>query len=140
MYLEKNQWSRRFDSTFFSFTVDQATLLTEPPQLPATLKGKYNHPAIYFELNVYCENRTVSIQRRYSHFRWLSQRLQEANLNAGPLPRLPPGTCPFQKIDEDFLKNRKDELGEFLNDLLTMPGVSQHPYVVTFLSLEELTN
>jgi hypothetical protein len=140
MYLEKNQWSRRFDSTFFSVTVDGTKLLTEPPQLPATLAGKRHHPAIYFELTVYCEHRTASILRRYSHFRWLFQRLDGANLNVGPLPRLPPGTCPFQKIEEDFLKNRKEELGEFLNELLTKPGVSQHPSVVTFLSLEEFAN
>jgi PX domain len=144
MFLEKHQWSKRFDSTFFSFTLDGKRQLLETPQIPAEMEGKTNHPATYFELTVYCEHRTISILRRYSHFRWLFHEINDSNskrldsITGGPPLRLPPGTCPFQRMDENFLQTRKDELRDFLNDLLNRPGNSQHPAVVTFLSLDQL--
>ena len=146
MYLEKHQWSKRFDSTFFSFSMDGKRQLLEAPSIPATIKGKTNHPAMYFELTVYCGHRTTSIVRRYSHFQWLFHQVYDSNskqldrMTGGPPLRLPPGTCPFQRMDETFLEKRKEELQHFLNELLNRPGYSQHPAVVTFLLLDQLVD
>ena len=140
MYLEKDQWSKRFDSTFFTFSMDGHCRMSEPPSLPDRLRGKTNHPAIYFELTVYCEHRSISILRRFSHFRCLLQELIDSKLPAtfGPLPLMPPGTCPFQLLDEAFLQNRKEELRDFLSELLFRPECARHPAVVNFLALDEL--
>jgi PX domain len=162
MYLPKNQWSPRYDSTFYSLKLEGSPqyLTTSAPSSSASsasstvqmiMGGKTNLPAYFFQVVVYREHTTTTLLRRYSQFRWLYDKLiqREQSQPAGgttaeqPQPPLhiPPKTCPFplpwQKNDEVGLaKERMEGLEEFLNDALCRPGFANDPAVLTFLEIE----
>jgi hypothetical protein len=54
-----------------------------------------------------------------------------------PYPPLsiPPRTCFFQHVDEEFLNERETDLEFFLKDLLGRPGYIEHPAVQAFLDM-----
>jgi hypothetical protein len=142
MYLPKDVWSPRYDSTFFSIKLAGKELLTEPPEGHQDLGGKTSFPAYYYDVVVFQERTQKSVHRRYSEFKWLYDQVSkhpptdEQAPNAEPL-RMPPGTCPFQWQNEDFAQNRLEALAEFMGVLLERPGYAAHPAVLTFLELGE---
>jgi hypothetical protein len=140
MYLPKDVWSPRYDSTFFSITLAGKQLLNEPPERHQDLGGKTSSPAYYYDVVVFRERAQKMVHRRYSEFKWLYDQVSkypptdEQAPNAEPI-RMPPGTCPFQWQNEDFAQNRLEALSEFMGDLLERPGYATHPAVVSFLDL-----
>jgi hypothetical protein len=145
MYLPKDSWSARYDATFFTVGVEAVHLKSEAPAVPSIIGGKDNFPAYYYEVTIYQEHNKRSILRRYSHFKWLLDQVKadppadEQPPDAAPI-RMPPGTCPFQYQSEDFATNRKEQLSEFLADLLHRPGYATHPASLTFLELDGNTS
>jgi hypothetical protein len=143
MYLPKDVWSPRYDSTFFTIKLEGKQLLSEPPEGHPDLGGKATFPAYYYNVVIFQEHNKKSLQRRYSEFKWLYDQVSkspppttaEEAPNAEPI-RMPPGTCPlFQWQNEAFAQNRCEALSEFLSDLLERPGYAAHPAVVRFLDL-----
>jgi PX domain len=141
LYLPKEDWSPRYDSTFFTVKLEGKKILLEPPtDVPSSIGGKSNHPAYYYETVVYREHNKQTLLRRYSQFKWLYDQLRaspptdDQNPNAQPI-HMPPGTCPFQWQSDAFAQNRLEQLGEFINDVLARPGYASHPAVATFLEL-----
>jgi hypothetical protein len=138
-YLAREHWSPRYDSTFFTIQITGAEKLTRPPSIPQGMSGKANHPAFYFQVEVFSEQKKHVCLRRYSHFKWLHEVLHtsppsEAQHEDEPL-RLPPGSCPWQVQDEEFITTRLDALRDYLRDVLSRPGYARHPAVRTFLEL-----
>lgn len=147
MYLAFDQWSPRFDSTFFSFKMTAKTLHSTPPSQESVgtkrIEGKTNHPAWYYTIQVHSEHRSHTIVRRYSQFHWLYDELRShppANrMDYGsdqPPICIPPKTCPFQIQTDEFAQTRLEELSEFLKDALLRPGYASHPAVARFLELD----
>lgn len=140
MYLPNDHWSPRYDSAFYTVKVEGKQHFIKPPQnIPRKLAGK-SGPAYYYCVVVYCEHNKRILLRRYSHFKWLFEAIQENPPTEPQLPgaamiKLPPGTCPFQRQDEDFAKIRMEELSDFLQELLARPGYASHAAVVAFLEL-----
>lgn len=108
--------------------------------------GGYTHcPAAYYDVVVFCEHRKVLLLRRYSNFYWLYQQVKDFNPPRvegddtiyEPLV-MPPGTCFLQQQSDDFIKNRRLQLSEFVDDLLSRPGYSEHPAVRLFFELDVL--
>jgi hypothetical protein len=145
MYLPVDQWSPRFDSTFFSVKIESAQKHERPLVLREGIGGKINGPAVYYDVAVFCEHRKIMLQRRYSNFYWLYEQVKdfrpphvEGDIEHGPL-EMPPGTCFWQRQDEEFIKNRTEQLGEFVDDLLSRPHYAEHPAVRLFFDLDILT-
>lgn len=162
LYLPRNQWSPRYDSTFYSLKLEGSPqyLTTNPPSSSSSssssptssmlmLGGKTNLPAYYFEVVVYREHTKTTLLRRYSQFRWLYdqlvQREYQSQTTEPPRPPLhiPPKTCSLfplpcgQKNDGEALaKERMEGLEEFLNDALCRPGLANDPAVLSFLEIE----
>jgi PX domain len=136
LYLSKDCWSPRYDSTFYSMQMPAFEQRASEPPLPLALGGKTHHPAYYYSICVYREQSQTTIWRRYSHFRWLYDQVRDVPMEGEPLS-MPPGTCPLHWQTESFAKNRKDELSEFLDSLLQRPGLASHPAVLLFLELQE---
>jgi hypothetical protein len=141
VYLPKDVWSRRYDSTFYTFKFEGKQLLSEPPEGHKNIGGgETNKNAWYYDVVVFREHAKTTVQRRYSEFKWLYDQvlknppMDEQAPNASSI-RMPPGTCPFQWQSEAFAQNRSEELSEFMGDLLGRPGYAAHPAVVTFLEL-----
>ena len=144
-YLPFDKWSHRYDSVFFTVQIHQRIILDSAPSnsFSSEVKGNNHHPAVYYELHVSCANDTLIFARRFSQFNWLFNQLrtfpvpEEGGLIAASIS-LPPKTCPFQIVDDEFLDNRQDELGHFLSNILIRPGYAQHKDVVAFLKLGDL--
>ena len=171
-YLSPEDWSPRFDSSFYtvkvlsvagshrifaswppsesvgnSFDEDHGTQLeaaaaaaaAAAPPAKDSIKGRANHPAVYYALEVRCGHRRRLVYRRYSQFRWLCDRAlsmppppssdpleAQAEQKRGRLDRhLPPKTMTvvpnrFSCLigddwkDEDFIEQREEALGTFL--------------------------
>ena len=143
-YLPFDKWSHRYDSIFFTVQIQNRFVLdcAPPDSFSSKLKGNRHHPAVYYELHVSCANDTLILARRFSQFTWLFNQLRmfpvpdEDGLITDSIS-LPPKSCPFQIVDDEFLDNRQDELGQFLSNFLIRPGYAQHNAVVAFLNLEE---
>ena len=150
MYLPIDQWSPRFDSTFFSVKIEGATKKNDNlPPLKEGIGGKTNLPAVYYEVSVFCEHRKITFLRRYSNFKWLYDQIEASPpkppesvdgeaFDEGPPVSMPPGTCFFQVQDDAFIQNRKEQLRELVDDLLKRPGYSEHPAAVLFFELDSL--
>jgi hypothetical protein len=145
MYLPPDQWSPRFDSTFFSVKIEAAQKLDGPPVIPEGIGGKTHCPAVYYDVAVFCEHRKAVLLRRYSNFFWLYEQVknfQPAQVEGDPTVYeplvMPPGTCFLQQQDDEFIKNRKEQLGEFVDVLLSRPGYAEHPAVRLFFELDSL--
>jgi len=142
MFLPPDQWSKRYDEAFYTVKIINKKKLDECPSSDIDIDCRGNIPAYYYQVAIYRGPMTYTLWRRYTHFKWLYQKLQSTppkepqNPEAEPF-RLPPGTpCPFfQRQDDDFADNRKHELEEFLWDVVQRPGYANHPAVVTFLQL-----
>ena len=146
MYLPKSEWSPRFDSTFYSVKIEDKTLISDQlPLCPNPLGGRTNLPAYYYTVAVYREHDKTPVLRRYSEFYHLYQELKRhppaittdrrPSVVETPI-HMPPGTCPwFHRDTEEFLKSRMEQLDEFLEDVLSRPGYSNHPSVIAFLEL-----
>ena len=128
MYLPKDVWSPRYDTNFYSVKVEgfgrKQSLVPGP-----NVGGNSNLPACYYKINVYRGHETKTVWRRYSQFKWLHQQLHRAS-------SFPPGTCPWQKQDDEFCNLRKDELQDYVDAALEQPENARHAAVVAFLELE----
>ena len=143
-YLPKEKWSPRFDSTFFTIDFGPQIKCDIPPKKIdfSSLGGNSDHPALYYEVNILSGRQSRTLLRRYSQFYHVYKELQ-----TNPTPEnakdpikqtlsIPPRTCLFQRVDEDFLIERKNGLESFLKDLLGRPGYIDHPSVQAFLEIE----
>jgi len=134
MFLAADQWSPRFQSTFFTIKMDTFESCRHPPTSsePGDIPlGKGTFPAYYFKIDVCSGHMRHSVLRRYSQFEWLlSKVLIQATVHG-----MPPKTwiCQFQ--DEAFAKNRLGHLREFLEGFLSQPGIAKDLHVVAFLEL-----
>lgn len=145
MYLPIDQWSPRFDSTFFSIKIESAQRFENAPVVKEGIGGKTHCPAVYFDVVVFCEHQRKVLHRRYSNFYWLYEPVK--NFHPPPVEgdttiyeplSMPPGTCFMRPQDDEFIKNRKLQLMEFVDDLLSRPGYSEHPAVRLFFELDDL--
>ena len=140
LYLPKDSWSPRYDSTFYTVKLEGKQKLSELPAVPSAIGGKSNLPAYYYEVTVYREHEKKSMLRRYSHFKWLYEQLiwnppqDEQPSDTKPI-RLP-GACPLQWQDDNFAQTRLERLMDFIDDTLARPGYASHPAVLTFLELD----
>lgn len=143
LFLPKDQWSARFDSTFYTVKIEGKQRLTAPPDksVPASIGGKTNFPAWYYRVVVYREHGKEEHLRRYSHFQWLYEQLianpssdeQLSGLNEITFP----GSCPMTIQNDAFAQGRMEVLADFLNDVLSRPGYASHPAVLTFLDIDQ---
>ena len=172
-YLSKEDWSPRFENTFFTVSLDTRTTYSNSPssttssQSPSShptqnysflLGGNNSFPAVYFNLKVQCGHQEHICPRRYSQFRKLYDDLRhtkpvqesqgrqnrrgnvDKNTDRFRDLHIPPKSCPFQPIDEEFLNVRQKELYEFMDDLLKRPGYVNHPSVRSFLDLDHFVS
>jgi hypothetical protein len=137
MYLAHEQWSPRYESTFFTVKMEAVELLSSAPSVDPSIRGKSNHPAYYYRVEVFCGHTSRAVFRRYSQFQWLYKQLPADN-NRESVLVMPPGTCFCQPQDESFAQNRLEQLREFLRDALERPGYASHPSVVAFLELNAI--
>lgn len=141
-YLSIEHWSPRYDEKFFTAKMTGKEKLTSQPQpIPEALQGNYmkNHPAIYYRIEVYSQQKKHVCLRRYSHFEWLHQRLlllpsEDSSSRKNDLS-LPPKTCPWQIHNEEFLQNRLEELREYILDALSRPDFARDDAMREFLEL-----
>jgi hypothetical protein len=149
LYLPKSSWSPRFNATFFSFSLDEHQELTEAPKTPNLLGGKRNLPAHYFVLTVFRERQTKTLLRRYSHFKWLFHQItnhpppymdSQSTPGVASILRFPAGSCFYQKQDGEFVNHRRQQLRDWLNDVLLRPGYASHPAVKLFFEFSSDDN
>lgn len=144
-YLLPEDWSKRYDHTFFTVKLESCKELTTPPTGMEGIGGKTNHPAVYFALTIFCQHKKRTLYRRYSNFVWMNEQLKASpplvsDGSADAPLSLPPGTCFFQKQDDAFLQNRLEELQEYVRSLLKKQGYAKHPAVVSFFELDRFQN
>jgi hypothetical protein len=167
MYLEHEDWSPRYEDTFFTVRLDRFKLFASLPDafelstlLPDadgdgdgdgddddhhTVGGKTNFPAYYYEIEVFCGRHEPRIVfRRYSQFKWLYEKLPK-NLTNGSIVNerivFPPGSpCLCHSQNDEFAKNRSEQLSEFLKDALTRKGVASQEFVAEFLELDLISS
>jgi hypothetical protein len=144
MYLAYEDWSPRFERTFYTIKFDgyeliesQSTDITTT--IPTNIKGKTNLPAYYYKIKICCGHQVHTIHRRYSHFKWMYQNLPKSITSPQeeePPVVFPPGTWICQPQNNDaFATNRSQQLEEFLRDVLGRRGAARHDTVATFLEL-----
>lgn len=142
MFLAFEDWSPRFESTFYTIKMESYELVGSPPEANSIsssstrLEGKYSFPAYYYRIEILCGKSKHSVLRRYSQFASLYRKIAQDHRNGANDPSLPPGTCLCQPQDESFAQNRLEQLREFFGDILQLQGVSSHPAIVGFLELE----
>ena len=146
MYLPKDQWSPRFDSTFFSVKIESTQTCSSLPNVREGIGGKTNTPAVYYEVAVFCEHRKITFLRRYSNFKWLYTQLkaspppplevEDELYRESPPLSMPPGTCFFHSQDDAFVAKRKEQLYDLVDDVLSRPGYPKHPAVILFFALD----
>ena len=138
MFLASDQWSPRFEGTFFTVKMKGYELLRSLPESAESsrvAKGKGTFPAYYYTIDVCCGHAKHTIQRRFSQFDWLLSHIPSHNWPN--LPTLPPKTWICQSQDAKFAMHRLEQLGEFLGEFLSQPGIATDPSVVEFLELEQ---
>mmetsp|Transcript_3018 Transcript_3018/g.3555 ORF Transcript_3018/g.3555 Transcript_3018/m.3555 type:complete len:155 (+) Transcript_3018:46-510(+) len=137
-YLPIEHWSPRYDENFFTVKVKGKEKLTNQPRsIPKVLLGgitKRNHPAVYYRIEVYSQQKMHICLRRYSHFEWLHHRFLSSSSEL--LSLFPPKTCPCQIQNEEFLQNRQEELKEYILDVLSRPNYAGHDAMHEFLELD----
>jgi hypothetical protein len=124
-FLLPNDWSPRYDDSFFTFQVVGFAVYTKenpPPssfckgndasdplqslasQTKSTLRDSGSLPAVYYHIIVYRGYQQCHLYRRYSQFYWLYQQILRSNVFQKSDDRLvfPPGrivtttnSCPF---------------------------------------------
>jgi hypothetical protein len=165
-YLSKEDWSPRFGNTFFTVTLETRTIHTSPASLAASIsasastsspnttgtknnnywEGNNAFPAVYFNLKIQCCRDEYILPRRYSQFRRLYDELcanppqpSTSSEHEQDKLQIPPKTCFFQSIDDEFLDVRQDELYCFIANILKRPGYANHPAVRAFLGLDRFS-
>ena len=139
MYLDHEDWSPRYEDTFYTIRLDRFELFTLLPDISIgadddTIGGKTNLPAYYYKIQIFCGRRERSVYRRYSQFKWLNENLPKNITNDTEQPTFPPRSpCLCHSQNEEFAKNRLEQLREFLRDVLTRRG--SHDAVAKFLEL-----
>ena len=162
LYLPKNQWSPRFEDSFYTVRVDTFQRFDEAPSnatnndetengdthMRCNIGGHGHHPAFYYKVILRRGTATHEMWRRFSQFQWLWRQVQKSPPHEEvssttaqqqqdedePL-KLPPGTCwPFQS--NELAAKRVQLLTTFLDDMLSRPGYANHPAVLAFLELD----
>lgn len=136
-FLASDQWSPRFETTFFTVKMESFELRTSYPQddSPDVPKGKGTFPAYYYKIDVYCGHAKHSVLRRYSQLVWLVSNVPRDNRPDSP--EMPPGTWICQPQNAAFAQNRLEQLRDFLQAFLQRPEVASHPLVAAFLELDK---
>lgn len=141
MYLEYEDWSPRYQDTFYTVRLEQFELFTSPPkaasQLPPNhLGSKTNFPAYYYKIEVFCGRHQPNIiYRRYSQFKWLYENLPKSSDSSSGFP--PGSGCLFfVPQTETFVKSRKEDLKDFLDGVLSRREVASNEIVAQFLELD----
>lgn len=145
MYLEHEDWSPRYQDTFYTVLLDGFKLLTSPSETdssppPDIIGGRTNFPAYFYKIEVFCGRHDPKVvYRRYSQFQWLHQNMP-SNVTSSSTDEeailFPPGSCFLCSQNDDFAKNRMEQLREFLRDALVRRGVASHEAVAQFLELD----
>ncbi len=135
MFLAADQWSPRFQNTFYTVKMDTFELREVSPESSAETAGmppgKGSFPAYYYKIDVLSGHARHSVLRRYSQFDWL---ISTAPMRANG-PEKPPKSWVCQPQSAAFAKNRMEQLREFLEAYLSQPGIAKEPSVVAFLEL-----
>jgi len=141
--MSEKDWSPRFEQTFFTCSIISRSKHSTPLDATDAKIQTHHHPVQYFNVKVKCGKKEEMVAKRYSQFRSLYDEIRrhppeslEIDISTTPL-HMPPKTCFFSKLDEDFLDDRQEELGIFLDHLLKRPNYSKHPAVRKFLRLDE---
>lgn len=160
MYLPPENWSPRYDHTFFTASVTAATLMRRsggstdplPTTIPSAIHGKTNLPAYYYHITIQQQHQTRVVLRRYSHFKWWYEQVRDLNTHRPPPTtsgsaatasssvlwsaessgELPPAYH-FHWQTATFAKLRQEQLSQFVNNLLSRPGYANHPATLIFL-------
>jgi hypothetical protein len=151
MYLAHEDWSPRFESTFYTVKMNGYELYNNKSSLPhssspsslafssssAAIGGKTNFPAYYYKISVFCGHQSRTVLRRFSQFEWLYQNLPPSITHYDEPLMLPPKTsCICQPQTDSFAQNRMEQLQDFLRDVLIRRGAAEHDAVAIFLELE----
>lgn len=146
MYLEHQDWSHRFQDTFYTVLLDGFELMTAPSETdysppPDIIGGKTSFPAYFYKIKVFCGHRNPKVvYRRYSQFQWLYKNMPSSVIGSGANKEaivFPPGSCVPDSQNDDVAKARMEQLGEFLRDALIRMNVASHEAVVAkFLELD----
>ena len=137
-FLASDQWSPRFEATFFTVKLENFELARAPPQSDEHSRflfhGKGTFPAYYYKIDVFCGHAKHSVLRRFSQFAELVSKVPHDT--RPDAPELPPKTWICQPQDAPFAQNRLEQLREFLERFLQRPGIATDPIVMEFLELE----
>ena len=141
MYLEHEDWSPRYQDTFYTIRLEKFELFSSPPKIASQLPpnhfgSKTNFPAYYYKIEVFCGRHQPNIiYRRYSQFKWLYENLPK---NSESSIVFPPGSgCFFlAPPTESFVKTRKEDLKNFLDGALSRREVASNEIVAQFLELD----
>ncbi len=145
MYLEYDDWSPRYQDTFFTVRLEDFELLTSSPaatpQLPPNhLGGKSTFPAYYYRIKVFCGRHPPRIIfRRYSQFKWLYDNLPNYSNSGTNFPT--GGGCFFcVPNSESVAKSRQAGLKDFLEVALVMRENASSDCVAQFLELDSFVS
>ena len=142
MYLAHEDWSPRFERTFYTVKMDGFELYTSAlPSDVSNIGGKATLPAYYYKIIVFCGHQRRTLLRRYSQFEWLYSHLPPSIAQYDEPLIFPPKTpCHFlcQPQNDRFAQIRMEQLQDFLRDILIRRGAAQHDAVAKFLELEAL--
>jgi PX domain len=142
MYLAHEDWSPRFENTFYTVRIDSFELYTSTlPSTATNIGGKTSLPAYYYKITVFSGHQRRTVLRRYSQFEWLYRNLPPSITHYDEPLQLPPKTpCQFfcQNQNDSFAQNRMEQLQDFLRDVLIRRGAADHDTVAQFLELEAL--
>ena len=145
MYLEYDDWSPRYQETFYTVRIESFELLTSLPEaashLPPNQLGSNNSlPAYYYEIKVFCGRHPPRIvYRRYSQFKWLYENITKLS---SAVIGFPSGSSCFfcSPNTESVAKERIDTLKDFLEEALVRREIASSEVVAQFLELDALVS
>lgn len=85
--------------------------------------------------NLTPSNTQITVERRYKHFDWLSQRLSE-KFTMVAIPKLPDKQA-SGRFEEDFIEGRMARLALWMTYMCNHPVISQSKLFTNFLTLTE---
>lgn len=143
MYLEYDDWSPRYQETFYTVRIEGFQLLASPPeasfQLPHNQLGSKNtFPAYYYEIKVFCGRHPPRIvYRRYSQFKWLYKNISALSKSDISLPS---GRSCFlcAPSTESVAKERTCAFKDFLEEALVRRDIASSEVAAQFLELDAL--
>lgn len=138
MYLAHEDWSPRFENTFYTVKVEGFQQMKELPSSTLPV-GKRNLPAYYYKIKIFCGHQTHIVWRRYSQFQWLYEQLPTSVTHFDEpliLPAAQPCFLLWQPQDDAFAQTRMEDLRDFLRDALSRKGAAQHEAIAQFLELK----